>query len=126
MVKIKYLNLNEMLQQYPTMAYYDPLADEICMPDKDLLFNLIYAHEYIHHLRRDKFTVKLLSITKQWMILFTASILMSMINSFFIYVSAFMIVLYMASYYYEEFYVQRNNLKKVIEIGETEQYKETA
>jgi len=126
MVKVKYLNLNEMLQQYPTMAYYDPLTDEICMPDKDLLFNLIYAHEYIHHLRRDKFTVKLLSVTKQWMILFTATLLMSTIYSFFIYIASLMIALYMASYFYEEFYVQRNNLEKVIGNGETEQHKETA
>lgn len=114
MVKIKYLNIDEMIDTYPAKAYYDIEKDEICIPSKELLFKAIYYHEYLHHLRRDKTTVKLLTGTNYILILLSATAVMTIAYSFMAYIAVVLILLLMVPYYYEEIYVQRKCLKELI------------
>ena len=117
MVKVKYISLEELMDIYPAKGYYDITEDEIHVPDKELLYKLVYCHEYIHHLRKDKLTTKIVANMNLFLILITASSVMTIAFPFMGLLVAFMLLTVMFSYFYEEVYVQKKMLKEMIVNG---------
>jgi len=117
-VKVKILSVDEVLKSYPSHAHYNIAENTISIPDRDTLFKLVFAHEYIHYLRRNKVTTRILASLDLMFLLLMSCLAMSIIYNFMTYVSVLVLTVILFCYFYEEIYVMKRNLKKVMENAE--------
>jgi hypothetical protein len=113
-VKVRILNFEEALRMYPVKAFYDYDNETIHIPDKDAMWNIVFLHEYIHHLRRDKFTLK---FEANFIFVFFFILSLAVLSVFLfqplIFVAPVLLFLFAFCYVYEEYYVQKKLIKEL-------------
>lgn len=119
-MRVRYLNLNELMEIYPASAYYDLNDDEIGIPDKDLLWKVVYGHELIHYERRNKWSEKICAQTGKLLMCFIPILLISIAIPSMIFFAVGLFALIVFIRYHEEVIVQKDMLKKMIENDQKE------
>ena len=112
-MKIKHLTKEELLNIYPSHAYFDNPLEEIAIPDKDLLYNSILIHEYIHYLRRNRLTLKITSISNILLTMILGFAIFSIFMSAFIIPTMVFAFLLFFSYFIEENYIQKKMMREL-------------
>ena len=113
MVKIRILNFEEALRMYPVKAFYDYDNETIHIPDKDAMWNIVFLHEYVHHLRRDKFTLKFEANFVYVLFVILGCVVLSLLFPFVIYACPVLLFTFAFCYVYEEYYVQKKLIKEL-------------
>jgi len=114
--KIRKLTFDELIEHYPHYAWFDFEKDEIAIPSMEDLWKRVYLHEYIHWLRRDKWTVKFLSLVPYLLPVILGLIIASFVPLLELIATPILIGIVIAllySYWLEEYHVQKKMLPKL-------------
>jgi len=129
-VKVKVLSFDEALKMYPVKAYYDYDNEVINIPSQETMWNIVFLHEYVHHLRRQKLTLKIEANFIYILFIILGSAILSVLFPLLIFSAPILLILFAFCYMYEEYFVQKKLIKElngnVKEILHKETVKENA
>ena len=129
-MKVKVLSFDEALKMYPVKAYYDYDNEVINIPSQETMWNIVFLHEYVHHLRRQKLTLKIEANFIYILFIILGSAILSVLFPLLIFSAPILLILFAFCYMYEEYFVQKKLIKElngnVKEILHKETVKENA
>jgi hypothetical protein len=113
LVKVKVLSFEEALKMYPVKAYYDYDNEVINIPSQETIWNIVFLHEYVHHLRRDKLTLKIEANFIYILFIILGSAVLSALFPPLILSAPLLLILFALCYMYEEYFVQKKLIKEL-------------
>jgi len=113
LVKVKVLDFDEALRMYPVKAYYDYDNQTIHIPSQETMWNIVFLHEYVHHLRRNKITLKIEANFIYILFIILGSAILSVLFPLVIFSAPLLLILFALCYMYEEYFVQKKLIKEL-------------
>ena len=113
MVKVKVLSFEEALKIYPVKAYYDYDNEVINIPSQETMWNITFLHEYVHHLRRNKITLKIEANFIYILFIILGSAVLSVLFPPLIFSAPLLLILFALCYMYEEYFIQKKLIKEL-------------
>jgi len=113
LVKVKVLSFEEALKIYPVKAYYDYDNEVINIPSQETMWNITFLHEYVHHLRRNKITLKIEANFIYILFIILGSAVLSVLFPPLIFSAPLLLILFALCYMYEEYFIQKKLIKEL-------------